>query len=68
MFEDETVFHRVCSELTAAISGILIAKGATAATAESLTGGLIASEIVSIMEHVGNRLALCILGNQFGMT
>ena len=48
MFEDEAVFHMVCSELTAAISGILIAKGATAATAESLTGGLIASEIVSV--------------------
>lgn len=48
IFASETEFDRACSELVGKISAVLREKSASAASAESLTGGLIAAQIVGV--------------------
>ena len=48
IFEDEKSFEAACTAVILEISALLTQKGASAAAAESLTGGLISSEIVRV--------------------
>lgn len=48
IFENEAAFSAACTELVKAAADMLTEKGAHAAAAESLTGGLISSEIVRV--------------------
>lgn len=48
IFEDEKSFEAACTAVIRELGARLIAKGASAAAAESLTGGLISSEIVRV--------------------
>lgn len=47
-FENEAAFAAACEELVTATAELMTKKGAHAAAAESLTGGLISSEIVRV--------------------
>ncbi|MBR3487198.1 MAG: nicotinamide-nucleotide amidohydrolase family protein [Clostridia bacterium] len=48
IFENENAFEAACGAVVTEISALMNEKSATAAAAESLTGGLISSEIVRV--------------------
>ncbi|MBQ4167506.1 MAG: CinA family protein, partial [Clostridia bacterium] len=48
IFEDENAFEAACGAVVTEISALMNEKSASAAAAESLTGGLISSEIVRV--------------------